>query len=76
MQTTILVRGHLVGPTTIELEQPIEQMSGAVEVYVRAAEALGARESLLEFINRLPTGTRSKDQIDAQIEEERKSWEK
>lgn len=78
MQTAIIVQGRLVGPTTIELDEPVSQATSAVEVFVRltaAAQPQPAGPSLLELIDSLPPGTRTKESIDAQLEEERNFWE-
>jgi hypothetical protein len=80
--TTIIVKGRLVSPTRVELLEPVTDALGDVEVVVRQdsdrdePQALdrNARE-LVEFLKSLPPGTRPKEDIDRQIEEERSSWD-
>jgi hypothetical protein len=80
--TTVIVKGRLVSPTRVELLEPVVDAQSDVEVVVHPAsgrpkvEALDrdARE-LVEFLKQLPPGTRSKEDIDEQIEEERSSWD-
>lgn len=77
MQTEIVLQGRIVGPTTIELDEPVSQTIGAVEVVVRQpAPRLQEDLSRVDFIMNLPPGTRTKEDIDAQIEDERNSWER
>lgn len=70
-----VVRGRLHG-RSIELDEPIDELDGEVEVTIRRAEPERPKtvQSLLEFLKTLPPGTRSKDDIDRQIAEERDSW--
>jgi hypothetical protein len=77
MQSAILIKGRLTGPTTVELDEPVAQASAEVEVLIRPAlggTANVPRESVLDFLRRLPPGTRTKEDIDQQIREERDSW--
>lgn len=41
MQTAIIVQGRLVGPTTIELDEPASLQNGAVEIIMRASTSDG-----------------------------------
>jgi hypothetical protein len=73
----IVAHGRFVSPTQLELTDPVSTIPGEVEIVVRPlppAEKSSAAE-LLEFIQSLPPGNRSKEDIDAQIREERDSWE-
>ena len=76
MHGTTVIRGRLVGPTQVELEQPVSNVADEVEVVVRArvAQEPGAREDLLSLLDRIPPGTRTREDIDEQIREERESW--
>jgi hypothetical protein len=76
MQRAIIVRGRLSGRTRIDLDEPVDEVSGEVEVFVRPIEPKQPplRRKLLDVIRSLPPGTRSKEDIDRQIAEERASW--
>ena len=74
MQNSVTVRGRLTGPTSVELDEPVANMAVEVEVVVRPAGAAEAKMSVSEFLRQLPPGTRSKEDIDRQIREERDSW--
>jgi hypothetical protein len=72
METAIIVRGRIADPHHIELEEPIQGLTGSVEVTVRA---VGARsQDIFDLIASLASGSRSNDDIDRQIAEERASW--
>ncbi|MBK8698025.1 MAG: hypothetical protein IPN17_38745 [Deltaproteobacteria bacterium] len=75
MQRAIIVRGHLVGPRLIELDESVGDLVGEVEVVVRpwVADAHGGVD-VFEFIASLPPGNRERDDIDRQVAEERASW--
>jgi hypothetical protein len=73
MPRTVTVKGHIVDAKTVELEEPIAGATGPVEVIVRIPD-LSVLDEIAEFLQRLPPGTRSKDDIDQQIAEERDSW--
>lgn len=77
MQRAIIVRGRLSGPRRIDLDEAVDEEMGEVEVVVRAIEPSPARErrKLLDVIRALPLGTRTKEDIDRQLGEERSSWE-
>jgi hypothetical protein len=78
MQRTVVIRGRLVGPTTVELDEPVPdpELLGSVEVLLRipAEVAPGGTQSMIEFLQGLPPGVRSKDEIDRQLADERASW--
>ncbi|MEI2687472.1 MAG: hypothetical protein V9G14_15475 [Cypionkella sp.] len=76
MQRAIIVRGRLVGSRRIDPDEALEDVSGDVEVVVRSIEPTNAvpKSRLLDVIRGLPAGTRTKEDIDAQLAEERSSW--
>ncbi len=76
MERLVAVRGKLADSRHIELDEPITEIVGAVEVFVRPvpSEQEAAAESIFDLIARLPGGNRSKEDIDRQIREERESW--
>jgi len=75
--SAIVVPGRLVSPTQIELSRPIHVTNPAIEVEVRERSEVRQQAliELLESLMRRPPGTRSKEDIDRQIEEERSSWD-
>lgn len=75
--TTFIVPGRLISPTQIELLRPIHVANPVVEVEVReqSADRQAALLELIEFLKSRPPGTRSKEDIDRQLEEERNSWD-
>ena len=76
MERAIVVRGKLSDPQHIELAEPVTELRGEVEVVVRSVppSQLQPRQDIFDFIASLPPGTRSKEDIDRQIQEERDSW--
>jgi len=73
MTRTVVIRGHVISPTTIEVEEPINDPSAEIEVVVRT-KTPDDELSVGEYLRRLPPGNRSKEDIDRQIREERDSW--
>ena len=69
------MRGRLHG-RHIDLDEPVDELDGEVEVVVRAVERPGtaAVEDIFTFLRSLPPGARTKDDIDRQLAEERDSW--
>ena len=76
MERIITVRGKILDPRRIELDEPLADMHGDVEVVVKPAEAPSDTSSIdvFDFISGLPPGKRSKSDIDGQMEEEREAW--
>jgi hypothetical protein len=77
MQSPIVVKGRLINPRTVELDEPVSELTGDVEVVLRAVagDQAAKGETVFEFLRRLPVGARTKEDIDRQIREERDSWE-
>ncbi|GEM_PF-4169890 len=73
MTTAMLVKGHLISPTHVELEEPVNCAGMEVEVLVRARTE-GTEGSWEAYLAGLPTGTRTAGNIRSQIEQERDSW--
>lgn len=71
----MVVRGRLHG-RQIDLDEPVDQLDGEVEVVVRTVEHERPKvaESIFEFIRKLQPGTRTTEDIDRQIAAERDSW--
>ncbi len=74
MQRAIIVRGTLADPQHIELDEPVTELHGPVEVVLRTAAPQQAFCDVFELIASLSPGSRSKEDIDCQIAEERSSW--
>jgi hypothetical protein len=75
MERAIVVRGKLADSRHIELDEPVEEISGPVEVVLRpTAEAPSTEGDVFDFIASLPAGERSKEEIDRQVAAERDSW--
>lgn len=76
MQRAIVVKGRMVSPTTVELAEAVPDVTGEVEVVLRplTTAPVEAEESVFAFLRRIPSGRRSKHEIDQQLWEERASW--
>jgi hypothetical protein len=76
MERAVVVRGKLIDAQHIELDEPVTDLAGRVDVVLRRvpSDIEGQDEDIFDFIAALPPGTRTKDDIDRQIGEERKSW--
>jgi hypothetical protein len=76
MEKVIVVRGKLSDPLHIELAEPISELHGEVEVAIRSMVSPRPQfgQDIFDFIAHLSPGTRSKEDIDRQIQEERDSW--
>lgn len=75
MTRTVVVKGRLVGPHTVELDEPLPEQASEIEVRARVETAEG-RGTVTDFLRSLPPGTRTKEDIDRQINEERDSWDR
>ena len=75
MQSGAAIRGKLKG-RLIELEEPVDDLEGDVEVFVRAAhEVTPQAPDVLEVIAAMPPGCREKSEIDAELAHDRDSWD-
>ena len=72
MSRTVVIKGRVVGPSTVELEEPLPERTREVEVVAHVAEKSGSK--LSDYLRALPPGIRSKEDIDRQVREERDSW--
>jgi hypothetical protein len=72
MERPIIVRGRLSDPRRIDLDEAVD-VTGEVEAVVRpiAGPAAKPEQDIFEFLRSLPPGTRSKEDIDRQLAEER-----
>lgn len=69
----IIARRKLSDPKHIELAEPVNQIRGEVEVLIRQLPSTPT-EDVFDVIASLAPGSRSKADIDEQIQEERASW--
>jgi hypothetical protein len=81
METAIIIRGKITDSRHIELDEPVQGMTGVVEVTLRAvaanavaANAGAAAHDVFDLIATLAPGGRSKDEIDRQVADERDAW--
>ena len=74
MERAIIVRGRLSGPRRIDLDEPVDEVTGEVEVVVRQAPSAAPKRDIRDVLRSLPPGTRSKEDIDRQLAEEKASW--
>jgi hypothetical protein len=74
MTRAVVVKGHLVGPRTVQLDEPVHQPTCEVEVILRVPAEAPTTEGLAAFLRSLPAGTRTKADIDQQLRDERDSW--
>lgn len=73
MSKAIVIKGRVTSPRTIELDEPLPNEAREVEVHARLRDEV-SHGKLSDYLKSLPPGTRSKEDIDAQINEERDSW--
>ena len=72
MSRTVVIKGRVVGPNTVELDKPLPERTREVKVLASVGDKLPGK--LSDYLRSLPPGTRSKEDIDRQIDEERDSW--
>jgi hypothetical protein len=77
IEHSIIINGRLVGPRNVELDEPVDSLQGEVEVTLRPRGngKAGAGEPVSDFLRRVPAGTRSREEIDRGIHQERDAWE-
>lgn len=77
MERAQVVRGWLRG-RHIDLDEPVSELDGEVEVTVRpvAATARPTVADLLVVVATFPPGTRTKEEIDRQIRDDRAGWDR
>jgi hypothetical protein len=73
MERGVVVRGKLHG-RHIELDEQVDELDGEVEVFLRSVGATPRPPDVLDVIASLPAGTRSKDEIDRQLADDRAGW--
>ena len=77
MRNAVFVSGRLVGPRNIQLDEPVADLHAQVVVIVRTEDTQKLEDqNLAEFLRGLPSGTRSRGDIDEELKSERAGWEK
>lgn len=76
MEKAVIVRGRLSDPTHVELDEAVTDVAGSVEVVLRQAAVANEQVTpdVFDLIAALPSGTRTRAEIDAQVFAERDSW--
>lgn len=72
MSRTIVVKGRVTGPKTVELDQALPERTREVQVAAQISDEAGGRVS--DYLRGLPPGSRTREEIDRQIREERDAW--
>ena len=78
MAESVTIPAHIENGS-VRLDGPLPQNAAGVEVRVQIKPSTGRPEritELLAFIKSLPPGTRTPEEIDQQIDEERASWDR
>ncbi len=76
MERAFILRGRLSNPQHIELDEPVSEIEGEVEVVLRRVTLPTEARSIdiFELIAASSPGARSKEDIDQQVADERGSW--
>lgn len=75
MEKAVIVRGRLSDPQHVELDEPVTEIDGDVEVVLKpAATQRSGTTDIFDLIAGLQAGDRSKEDIDHQVHEERSAW--
>jgi hypothetical protein len=76
MQNAIVITGRLTGPRSVELDEPVADLQAEVEVILRPVHTTGGDgQHLVEFLRGLAPGTRTREEIDRRLHQERAVWE-
>jgi len=72
---TVVIKGHVVDSTTVALDEPLPKNARDIDVVVHLdGPAEDQLQAMIDFLSSLPPGTRTKEDIDRQIEEDRNTW--
>ena len=73
MQRVVVLEGELISPTNVRLNAPVTNVARTVQVIAHSQieESPNAIKSLIDFLESLPPGTRTKEDIDRQLREDR-----
>ncbi len=72
----IILKGKLVGPRVVQLTETPHDVAEEVEVILHPVQSADQpEETVFEFLAKVGPGTRSREEIDQQIAEERDAWD-
>ena len=74
MESAVVIRGRLVGPRNVELEEPVADLHSQVEVIVRKSENGPSLQKASLADRSIPVGVRTREELDRQLREERDAW--
>lgn len=76
METAVIVRGRISNSRHIELDEPVSDIEGEVEIVLRRvkSQTTAAVVDIFELIAASSPGNRSKEDIDQQLADERNEW--
>ena len=76
MASTKTIKGRLIDDHTVELDERVHGVAVEVEVVLRteAEPPVVQFNNIDDFLRSIPDGTRTREDIDQQIAEERASW--
>lgn len=75
----LTVKGHITADGAVVGDERVALPAGPVELSVRSLRDDAGAEAvsdLLQFLNSLPAGTRTKEDIDRQIQEQKDEWDR
>jgi hypothetical protein len=73
--STISVRGHLTSPTTLVLDSPVLTAPSTLQVELAPTPPRGDAGEFVRFLDSLPPGTMTAEEIDREIEDVRGDWD-
>lgn len=73
MGRVLRLKGRMIDPQTVAIAEALPEGTSDIEVVARIE---GAAVRLSDILQALPPGTRSKQDIDAQVAGERASWDR
>ena len=73
--STVSVRGRLTSPTTLVLESPVLTQPETLQVELGPAPHRGDARQFVKFLDSLPPGTMTAEEIDREIEDVRGDWD-
>jgi hypothetical protein len=76
METAVIVRGRISNSRHIELDEPVADIDGEVEIVLRRIKP-PAETTIVDVFDLIATsapGMRTKEDIDRQLADERSSW--
>lgn len=76
MDTARVITGRISDPTHIELDSPLIDVAGRIEIIIRPAPAESTQSyDVFDYFKALQPGHRSKSEIDDELRRERDAWD-